>query len=47
MESQVSKPLEDELSSLEDIAEVTSFSLDNASLVMIEFNPSADIEQAM
>ena len=47
VESQVSKPLEDELSSLEDIAEVTSFSLDNASLVMIEFNPSADIEQAL
>lgn len=47
VESQVSKPLEDELSSLEDIAEVTSFSLDNASLVMIEFNPSTDIEQAL
>jgi hydrophobic/amphiphilic exporter-1 (mainly G- bacteria), HAE1 family len=47
IESQVSKPLEDELNSLEDIAEVTSFSLDNASLVMLEFNPSADIDEAL
>ncbi len=47
IESQVSKPIEDELSSLENIAEVTSFSLDNASLVMLEFTPSADIEEAL
>jgi HAE1 family hydrophobic/amphiphilic exporter-1 len=47
VESQVSKPIEDELSSLEDIAEVTSFSLDNASMVMLEFNPSADIDEAL
>src|SRR6218665_1172532 len=47
IESQVSKPLEDELSSLEDIVEVTSFSLDNASLVMLEFSHSADVDEAL
>jgi HAE1 family hydrophobic/amphiphilic exporter-1 len=47
VESQVSKVVEDELSSLEDISEVTSFSLDNASLVMLEFKPSADIDKAL
>lgn len=47
VESQVSKLVEDELSSLEDISEVTSFSLDNASLVVLEFNASADIETAL
>lgn len=47
VESQVSKPIEDELNSLEDISEVTSFSLDNASLVMLEFNASADIDEAL
>lgn len=46
VESQISKVVEDELSSLEDITEVTSFSLDNASLVMLEFSPSADIDKA-
>lgn len=47
VETQVSKPIEDELNSLEDISEVTSFSLDNASLVMLEFNASADIDEAL
>ena len=44
VESQVSKVIEDELSGLEDVAEVTSFSLDNASLVMVEFKQSADMD---
>ena len=47
VESQISKPMEDQLSGLEDISEVTSFSLDNASLVMLEFKNSADIDEAM
>jgi len=47
VESQISKPLEDQLSGLEDISEVTSFSLDNASLVMLEFKNSADIDEAL
>lgn len=47
VESQVSKPMEDQLSGLEDISEVTSFSLDNASLVMLEFKNSADIDEAL
>jgi HAE1 family hydrophobic/amphiphilic exporter-1 len=47
VESQVSKIVEDELSSLEDISEVTSFSLDNASLVMLEFKASANIDDAL
>ena len=44
VESQVSKPLEDALSGLENISEVTSFSLDNASIVLLEFKASADID---
>jgi hydrophobic/amphiphilic exporter-1 (mainly G- bacteria), HAE1 family len=47
VESQISKPMEDQLSGLEDISEVTSFSLDNASLVMLEFKNSADIDEAL
>ncbi len=47
VETQISKPIEDELNSLEDISEVSSFSLDNASLIMLEFNPSADIDEAL
>jgi len=47
VENQVSKPLEDALSGLENITEVTSFSLDNASVVLIEFNPSADMDEAL
>ena len=47
VESQVSKPLEDELNSLENISQVTSFSLDNASIVMLEFNADADIDEAL
>ncbi|MFN6015090.1 MAG: efflux RND transporter permease subunit [Flavobacteriales bacterium] len=47
VESQVSKPLEDALSGLENISEVTSFSLDNASLVLVEFKASADIDKAI
>lgn len=47
VESQVSKPIEDQLSGLEDISELTSFSVDNASIVMIEFKNSVDIDEAM
>lgn len=47
VESQVSKPLEDALSGLENISEVTAFSLDNASVMMLEFKPSADMEEVL
>lgn len=47
VENQISKPLEDAISGLENIAEVTSFSLDNASVLLIEFNPSADMEKSL
>ena len=42
VETQVSKPLEDALSGIENINEVTSFSLDNASLLLLEFKASAN-----
>lgn len=47
VESQVSKPMEDALSGLENISEVTSFSLDNASVVMLEFKASANIDKSL
>jgi hydrophobic/amphiphilic exporter-1 (mainly G- bacteria), HAE1 family len=47
VESQVSKPMEDALSGLEGISEVTAFSLDNASVLMLEFKHSVDLEIAM
>jgi HAE1 family hydrophobic/amphiphilic exporter-1 len=47
VESQVSKPMEDALSGLENISEVTAFSLDNASVVLLEFKASADIDQSL
>ena len=47
VENQVSKPLEDALSGIENISEVTSFSLENASLIVLEFNPSTDIDKAL
>ena len=47
VESQVSKPLEDALSGLENISEVTSFSLDNASVVLLEFKASAKMDNAL
>jgi HAE1 family hydrophobic/amphiphilic exporter-1 len=47
VESQVSKPLEDALSGLENISEVTSFSLDNASIVLLEYKASADVDVAL
>jgi HAE1 family hydrophobic/amphiphilic exporter-1 len=47
VERQVSKQLEDALSGLENISEVTSFSLDNASVVMLEFKASANIDEAL
>jgi HAE1 family hydrophobic/amphiphilic exporter-1 len=47
VESQVSEPMEDALSGLENIKEVTSFSLENASLVLLEFNHSVDLETVM
>lgn len=47
VETQVAKPLEDALSGLENISEVTTFSMDNASIVLLEFKPSADIDMAL
>ncbi|MGV3611745.1 MAG: efflux RND transporter permease subunit [Fluviicola sp.] len=47
VETQVAKPLEDALSGLENISEVTTFSMDNASIVMLEFKASADIDMAL
>ena len=47
VETQVAKPLEDALSGLENISEVTTFSMDNASVVMLEFKASADIDAAL
>ncbi len=47
VESQISKPLEDALSGLENISEVTSFSLDNASVVLLEFKASANIDASL
>lgn len=47
VETQVSKPMEDALSGLENISEVTAFSLDNASLMLLEFKASADIDQSL
>ena len=47
VESQVSKPLEDALSGLENISEVTSFSLDNASILLLEFKASANIDKVL
>lgn len=47
VESQVSKPLEDALSGLENINEVTAFSLDNASVLLLEFKASANIDKSL
>lgn len=47
VESQVSKPLEDALSGLENISEVTAFSVDNASVMLLEFKASADIDKSL
>ena len=47
VETQVAKPMEDALSGLENISEVTTFSMDNASVVMLEFKASADIDVAL
>jgi hydrophobic/amphiphilic exporter-1 (mainly G- bacteria), HAE1 family len=47
VESQVSKPLEDAFSGLENISEVSTFSFDNASMVMLEFKHSADLDVSM
>jgi hydrophobic/amphiphilic exporter-1 (mainly G- bacteria), HAE1 family len=47
VETQVSKPLEDALSGIENINEVTSFSLDNASLILLEFKASANIDKSL
>lgn len=47
VESQISKPLEDGLSGLENISEVTAFSLDNASMILLEFKHSANMDEAM
>lgn len=47
VETQVAKPLEDALSGLENISEVTTFSMDNASIVMLEFKAAADIDVAL
>jgi len=47
VESQVTKPLEDALSGLENIVEVTAFSLDNASVVLLEFKASVNIDKSL
>ncbi len=47
VESQVAKPLEDALSGLENINEVTAFSLDNACIVLLEFKPSANMDESV
>jgi hydrophobic/amphiphilic exporter-1 (mainly G- bacteria), HAE1 family len=47
VETQVAKPMEDALSGLENISEVTTFSMDNASVVMLEFKASVDIDVAL
>ena len=47
VESQVSKPLEDGLSGIENLDEVTSFSLENASVVLLEFKNGVDINEAL
>lgn len=47
VENQVSETLEDALSGLENINEVTSFSLESASIVMLEFNHSVELEEVM
>ena len=47
VENQVSKPLEDALSGLENVTEVTSFSLENASVVLLEFNASTNIDEVL
>ena len=47
VENQVSKPLEDMLSGMENVDEVTSFSFDNASFVLLEFKASANIDDAL
>ena len=47
VESQVSKPLEDGLSGLENLSEVTTFSLENASIVLLEFKDGVDINLAL
>lgn len=47
VENQVSKPLEDALSGLENVTEVTSFSLENASVVLLEFDASTNIDEVL
>jgi HAE1 family hydrophobic/amphiphilic exporter-1 len=47
VEMQVSKPLEDALSGLENISEVSAFSLDNASVLVLEYKASADIDASL
>lgn len=47
VESQVSKPLEDALSGLEGISEVSAFSFDNASVLLLEFKHSVDMDVAL
>lgn len=47
VESQVSKPLEDGLSGIENLSEVTTFSLENASIVLLEFKDGVDINLAL
>jgi len=47
VESQVSKPLEDGLSGVENLSEVTTFSLENASIILLEFKDGVDINLAL
>ena len=47
IESQVSKPMEDGLSGLENLTDVTSFSLENASIILMEFKNGVDINDVL
>ncbi|MBM3164983.1 MAG: efflux RND transporter permease subunit [Bacteroidetes bacterium] len=47
VESQVSKVLEDGLSGVEKLTEVTTFSLENASVVLLEFKDGTEINLAL
>jgi len=47
VESQISEKLEDALSGLENIKEVTAFSLENVSVVLLEFKNGVDLKSVM
>ena len=47
VESQVSKPMEDGLSGLENLTDVTSFSIENASIILLEFKNEVNINDVL